>query len=246
MPGACIFSRLKRTARAGIVAGLGSLWLLPNAAAAVLDQSFDPRPLRDQWIYHVPFGSNGHGDDDYAAQTFTVGITGRLVGLALLVGREAEYTTTPLQIDILPTTPAGDPIDDHTLALASLTVPASAFGTDPSGLEFAMIDLDAGLAVNAGDILAIALSVDSTLGGGYFWEESNPDAGPETGGYAAGTGYYRSTHAIVFLDTWVPFQGTNDLGFQTFVEPVPLPGALLLMLSAAPWLLAGGRARPGV
>ena len=84
------------------------------AAAVLLDQSFDAS---------AEGGTAGHAIDDTqeVGQTFTVGITGRLVRIELQIWN--SFASGDLLFDIRSTTPEGSPIEDDADTLASGSIP---------------------------------------------------------------------------------------------------------------------------
>jgi hypothetical protein len=192
-------------------------------AVTVLDQSFDPA---------VPNIFSGVGVEVDKAQTFTVGLAGTLVRVDVNISRSVPPPPFPppddLILDIRPTT-AGVPIEDNTATLAQLVVPAL---TIPTVQDFVSFDLSAfGLAVTAGDVLALALRAPGSSPSGYAWVGASP------GGYAGGGEFFRNAGLpLLPVLVWTPALNVSgvedDLAFRTFVEVpagVPAPGSFALL-----------------
>lgn len=183
------------------------LWATP-----ILDQSFDA----------VAAGSSGGlniQSDQQMAQTFTVGIGGKLVGLGLQVRTSnASPPTGDLLVDIRPTT-SGVPVEDDALAYANVTIPAVDVPIfSPITDEFVNIDLSPfSIFVTPSDVLAIVLRYFDS--GSYVWLDQVEGLGNT---YANGAGYGRR-----FSPTWGRLQPETDFGFQTSVVPEPTTLALL-------------------
>jgi hypothetical protein len=172
------------------------------------------------------------------AQTFTVGLTGSLVGVDLWVTRY-EVVTLPLLFDIR-RAQGGKPTEADSGAniLASAALPANMIPIFPvlvsPSTSFSHIDLTRSpVPVKAGDILAIVLrSDDPGIDGGsaYSWHNSGADA------YPGGGSFLR-------LFTVFAGPGTFDQNFRTYVDPVPEPSTWLLVLGAVSLLLLRRRSR---
>ena len=189
--------------------------LLPSTplwATPILDQSFDA----------VAAGSSGGlniQSDQQVAQTFTVGISGKLAGLDLQVRTSnASPPTGDLLVDIRPTT-SGVPVEDDALAFANVTIPAADVPIfSPITDEFVSVDLSPfSIFVTPSDVLAIVLRYFDS--GSYVWLDQIEDLGDT---YANGAGYARR-----FSPTWGRLQPESDFGFQTTVVPEPTTLALL-------------------
>lgn len=190
-----------------------TLAVSPLWANPILDQSFDA----------VAAGSSGGlnvESDQQVAQTFTVGVGGKLVGLGLQVRTSnASPPSGDLLVDVRPTV-GGVPVEDDALALANVAIPASDVPIfAPITDEFVGVDLSPfSLYVTPGDVLAIVLRYFDT--GSYVWLDQSEGLG-ET--YANGAGYGRR-----FSPTWGFLQPGTDFGFQTFI---PEPTTLVLLSS---------------
>jgi len=193
-----------------------------NGTAAV-DQEFAPATPNFSAVV-------GSGNQVDWAQTFTVGLSGRLTGLDLRIGRQPT-TQQPLLYD-LRNTSANAPTESDAGAnvLVSGQLQASEVPTDfelsaPPNV-FVHIDLSAAaLQVNAGDVLAIVLRSDNP-GTAYRWFGVNGP--PSIPRYSGGDSYHRN------LAGWNKLSESGDNAFRTYVSAVPEPscGALMLMSCA--------------
>jgi hypothetical protein len=178
----------------------------------------DPTAFLDQFF--APSASAAYsGSIDYnpfdpsyvdQAQTFTVGITGQLTSVEVLIGGFNE--TADLLVDIRPTV-NGVPEQDDSAVLGEVVVP----GAEVPGYPSTFMDLDfstQNIQVTSGSVLAIVLKIDRSSQGGYFsW-------GGETGDlYPLGEAYTR----VNAVDWFAPTSGglTVDFGFKTYVSSSP-------------------------
>ncbi len=148
--------------------------------------------------------SSGVNDTVDKATTFTVGITGLLSRIELMV--HEVNAQTPLIIDVRETV-AGVPLEDDNNVLASISVPTGTLPTT-SG-TFTSFDLEAfGIQVTAGQVLAICLRAPgSPAAPAYDWPtEADP--------YPGGNAFSRNPMAMV--NTWSA--GTHDAAFKTYVK----------------------------
>lgn len=184
-------------------------------ATPVLDQTFDA----------VAAGSSGGlniESTQEVAQTFRVGVEGKLVSLGIQVRRYGfDLPDADLLVELRPTI-AGLPDADDASVLAALTIPATLVPLFvPIVDTFVEVDLGPySVFVNPGDELAIVLRNPGT--GVYVWLNAVDD--PYSGG---------ATYARRFSPDWGQVQPNLDSGFQTYVpEPgaLELAGAALLML----------------
>jgi hypothetical protein len=177
--------------------------------AVVLDQSFDPTGH-----ITVNAGIAGFNAHQERAETFKVGFTGFLTRVDVYAEVFAPATGS-LTMDIRKTVASGapDPAITPLGALASVSVPATSFPSAPTG-RFVTFTLSTPLPVFANTTLAMDLHV-SPGGSSFGLLGSTGDP------YLPGKAYERETTN----HNWVNETG-YDLGFQTFVEPVPLPPGL--------------------
>jgi hypothetical protein len=172
-------------------------------SAPILDQSFDPVPANQ-----TPF--LGIGLDSSGAQTFTVGITGILTEVDVFIQRNGPILSD-LHLDVRPTI-NGIPTGNDSAALGSVTLPMPALGTRPAFVNFDFSSLE--IPISRDDVLAIVLS------GNAQWFGNFGDL------YPRGTSFFR------FLpnDFSLSHDGSVDVGFRTFVEPMPIPEPSTLVL----------------
>jgi len=193
--------------------------------AEVLDQSFTAGVPTNS-------GANIYGPPGpvSTAETFTTGISGVLSRVAVEV---AHYPGNgDLSVRILRTT-NGVPDTTWDSVLGVATVPASSV---PYSQTLVSVPLTgAPIHVTAGEVLAIALSIDTTGGTSYQWYGIASRSVP----YAGGTTFqeYFSTNG-----QWISVADSSGFGaqgysfasgFQTYVtvpEPVGLTGIGLLAL----------------
>jgi hypothetical protein len=199
--------------------------LSPAGRAATLDQSHVIQPDPTTAAYgHV----NEAGD---RAQTFTVGLGGRLDRLDLQVFRaQTEPLLVPLRVEIRGTS-GGVPLPDDAPVLASAALAPESVPYWNNGVSqpvvLTPVDLSASnLVVSPGDVLAIVLRSSAPAGSlAYAWQ-FQPTPG---GGYAAGTPFSRERP--VDGETFRAEHAQTDRGFQTYVTvPEPAAAALLLLL----------------
>jgi hypothetical protein len=161
----------------------------------IVDQRFEPDPFLFALNSGVPVEK---------AQTFTVGLPGRLVRIDVLSIRDANHDVGALHVDVRPTV-GGAPAEDEQSVLATVTVSAE----DISDLgDILSIELPwPGIAVSPGGRLAIAFRAE---GGGSFVIAAGGNEG-----YTAGAHYARDPSQGV--DRWIVLPGA-DIGFQTWVD----------------------------
>jgi hypothetical protein len=224
------------------LAGIFLLFTRASALAApILDQEFVPPGTAsvDGVI------SNQFASFVDQAQTFTVGITGNLVGLQLYL--YTNTTTRGAIVDLRPTL-AGIPVNDDNSALigalvASSSIPSLSFPT------FVTIDLSASpLAVVAGQELAI--SIRGALRG--FDDGSFNIRGDLGNPYGSGAAFSRTNATVDWFQSCAfgdcgPASNQIDFGFRTFVEPavaaIPEPSTMLLVGVGTAWGLRRRRCR---
>jgi hypothetical protein len=178
-------------------------------ALPVLDQVYAPDPDISGSAF------------DAMAQTFTVGITGTLTQIDVMLGRNTlnvpsgdfafDVRTTDGVVPYLPDTGPGIlgegtiPIDD---------VPGGTFQDTFFGIDLTSF----GIFVDSGDVLAF-------VGRTFRYSFS----GTTTDGYTGGSAFVRSTTT----GNWTNWTDISDFAIRTYVdaEPVPEPTTMLLLSS---------------
>lgn len=197
-----------------------------KVTAESLDQSFVPP---------IPSVISGvSGDFGESAQTFTVGISGVLSRVNVLLANEKpNLQFGNLYFDIRPTV-NGFPVEEDMAAFAFGSMSISLLPPRPLPLLFSFDVSSFGVHVTSGDVLAIVLRSDS--GTDVGWYGVLGDAYPLGDLYGRGpvgsrdlTGGWSRSHA--------------DLGFQTFVEPVPEPTTIILLGTGLAGTVAAVRKR---
>lgn len=217
-----IFTRAMFRDRRLVPAGL--LWLalagtaIAPSQAAIVDQEFVPSSSA-AWQGVV-------SSQVAQAQTFTVGVTGTLVQIDVLVVTYAAFEgfLGDLLVALLPTV-NGVPSDDPDSLIAGGVVPFSQVpkGFPSSFTSVSLVGVDGPVSVVNGDVLAVALLAEE--GDFYEWRG-------DYGDYPGGASFWATEN----VPTWIavqPYGGVYpNFGFKTYVEPIPLPGALPLMAGA--------------
>lgn len=223
---------------------LAALFCVTHATAETLDQaSFEPGEDPCLWFPVV-----SHDFDEYSdvAQTFTVGISGLLTRLEVLVIRNSSNPDGAyMTVTIRPVDAAGAPLMDDNSALVTVDLPASSLPIYSLGgpeTPPTSIVLGAGVPVTAGTRLAVTFR--ASLASAYeLYAASTEIQAPqfaclEGDRYAGGALHYRSDF---FMD--VPqWSATNvDAALRTFVVPemasatdtrqVPMPLPVVVVLA---------------
>ncbi len=223
----------------GLIAATGVMAPRPGLAVPVLDQS------NDNYASSARFLSAGI---DWA-QTFTVGLSGRLASVSIKVGRDlpllsascggtwgpavCPFTGGPITVDIRTTSggaPTGPDSGANILGSGVLTQD-QVFSWAPS---FFSIDVFP-IPVSAGDILAIAVSggaADNGTGRYVLMGDMNSSSYFPPG-YPGGTSFLRTIDHAGIQGAWNVSDAANgtttlDLFFKTYVETVPEPTTLAL------------------
>lgn len=211
-------------ARAALAAAALGLASVPAFAGTItLDQSHSST---------TDFGNVNYdaNDAEYCdlAQTFTVGLAGKLDHIELLLTRDASNASS-LIVDVR-TTSAGSPTTANSGAtvLASGTVATSAVSshdTRSPNPGWVSVDLSSfNLTVAAGQLLSITLRTGAADENWYWW-------GATSDTYSGGGAFYRLTSGS---GAWSAHPNNTDFGFKSWVDVpttaavVPLPPAALL------------------
>ena len=162
-------------------------------AQEVLDQAYYPTNFD---TFAVSFGAS-HG------QSFTVGVTGSLTRVEVLIGRNESVTNAEVEW-ILRKTIAGVPAAGKSGVLACGTVP---YGSLSVGYTFVSCLIRPGtVRVKPGDVLAITLSCERLFTWPGSWSVS----------------YARGSHQVsAFPPSKWQEDTTTDLTFKTYVTPPP-------------------------
>ena len=171
-----------------------------SRASAIKDQAFEPSPDTIPTIFR-----------EYRwAQTFTVGVTGTLTGVEVLVAQLFAVQPQDLEVTIFDTV-NGVP---HAPLTASFHLSPSTIPLVPHVVNFdsyAWLHAVFALPVTGGDVLAIVLSTGDMSQ--YYW------AGKFSGGYPGGR-LYETTGG-----SWHSDYPTEDQAFRTFVALSRAPTA---------------------
>jgi uncharacterized membrane protein len=162
---------------------------VPPPLPAQLDQLLEPNPTN---------ALKGVGGSVHHAQTFTVGVSGTLESVDILINQFG--TPGDLLFDIRDTT-GGVPLENDGTTLAAVAVPPSDV---PTTQAWVSVDVSSfNVLVQVGDVLAIVLRTSGA--GGYQWgaEQGNP--------YSGGAPYFRNPGPSWTLQT-------EDSGFRTYVS----------------------------
>lgn len=192
-----------RAALIAVVAASATCLAVPGAAlAGTLDQQQTNASGQAQ-------GVNSSGFPISAAQTFTAGITGEIDQVDLSLAKNG-VPVAAMTVELRATV---GQLPNGTV-LASQSVPASS--VPGSSLEFVPVVFPTPAPVVAGTQYAIVAYVADT--NGYSWGAS-PEAGPGTGPYAGGEGYFADSSPP--STTWLPFSSSHsiDHAFKTYVAP---------------------------
>jgi hypothetical protein len=161
---------------------------VPPSVATQLDQMLEPNPTN---------ALKGISGTVHHAQTFTVGISGTLDSVDILISQFG--TPNDLLFDIRDTA-GGVPLESDATTLAAVSVQPTEV---PGSQTWVSVDVSSfNVAVQAGDVLAIVLRTSGA--GGYQWgaEQGNP--------YPGGAPYFRNPGPSWTLQT-------EDSGFRTYV-----------------------------
>lgn len=201
--------RLLRIRSSVGIALLGLLALAPGCGSGGGDGARRPIEVLDQESQPPTLSADWPVAGEYqVAQTFTVGVAGRLTAVELLTSRGSGASA--VVVEIRPTV-GGLPDPDDNSVLATAILPQALMPADPEMVRF---EFPWGLPVDAGDSLAFVVrglgSASTVVWGG----------GPG-GGYPAGDVYLRDpgTGGTFALWEWVVDGQPGDIPFRTYVKP---------------------------
>ena len=192
--------------------GVVALAMNPNTASAALFGVLDQEHL-------VPGSLGVTTSGASLGQTFLVGVSGRFVGLEIPVFAPTSGASRA-QVAILGTD-RGVPVTTDVLASATIDLPSAvSFSSIPLMIE---VDLSgAGLMVNDGDLLAIAVSGFPCCGS-VAWRGGSRQL--NTADYIPGAGFDLSGVSPTELSA----QFGIDFEFRTWVQPVPEPSVAVFL-----------------
>ena len=191
-------------------------------------------------VWDMPPLSN-HGrveGDNQLAQTFVVGLSGMMTGLDLPIARHSNpLAIGDVLILILPTA-GGDPTTNLGLALTSLVVPATHWGTTSIGSDpeaYRHVEFATPFVVNTGDLLSIVVRHAPTVVPDRLYRYGSNDE--HLGTYTPGQRYERIGSAAPWIAA--PRQ---DFAFVTYVDPdaAPIPSPPPCSCSARGWSASRG------
>ncbi len=174
----------------------------------------------------------------FAGQTVTAGISGNLTSVSI-VGNQRSGLIIPWIIDIV-SAPGGVP--DGTLLAQS---DPFALPTDGNGWTSIPIPAQPFMAAGTGFAIVIQLQGINTPSPGWMagnWGGAIYPGDPYAGGTPVGG---NALNALLFEGSYPP-HGQGDLFFETFVSPIPEPGAFLLAVTAFGMLILLTRGRRAV
>lgn len=182
----------------------------------------------DQQVIESLLGTQTSGT---LAQTFTVGVSGELDSVELLLRSDGSRT-----FDIRPTDATGIPSTDDESALFSTVLP----GSSDQPFTYVVDVSAAAIHVNQGDVLAIVLSPADASTGIVRWASGSSTANP----YAGGQGFTRNQNTgefRAFFDTDYGFTTRVAVSDPVLLGDINLDGILdFFDISAFIEVLAGG------
>jgi hypothetical protein len=219
--------KMEKLSKILIISAVLLLTVFRSDSKAVLDQQLVPPAMNTFTQFN----------ESLVAQTFTVGITGRLTEIEVFVSQLNPVGN--LIVEIQAGVAYGNVVTPPSV-LTSLSIPVASLpssspgGTGPAFVSFSLPGL--GVSVSQGEELAIVLHKDSggTTGQyGIVWFGSQSGSQPE---YLNGmglqfrpAGWFTDYDGNTFYlpDRWDTTLA--DYGFRTYVKPIPEPATLLLL-----------------
>jgi hypothetical protein len=218
-----------RSMALGVIAALASV----GAHPATLDQGFVPSTTTTINGYVCP--SRVNAVPCWLAQSFTAGVTGELSSLDLAIWKEPTFITG---VTVMVFTLNGNALGQ---ALGGTNIPSSSvpngngqafppIGANPFALSVNLAGL--GINVSAGATYVVATTNDvpypSSAGNGILWLGSDPFSSVDI--YTRGSGFVAFTGSLI---PGTPLFNINtmptDLGFRTYVTPIPEPASAFLL-----------------
>jgi hypothetical protein len=213
--------------------------------AAVLDQSFEPNANLLAFV-------NGNG---YVAQTFTIMQSGNLLSIDLPLGEAPHFldqnNPTPysfnLIFDLRPTID-GVPEDDDSKILAKIIIPSSFFQNPEPWTKFDLQPYQ--IRVETNELLAFVLHSDANLSDDPTYGSVAVWPAQVNSGFLGSKAFYKTLKTeeyrwnpmigdipAVPSDPDSPYPSSNPatgpitFGFRSYVEPVPEPSTLIMLLA---------------
>jgi hypothetical protein len=186
------------------------------SADVVVDQQFIPVNISEASVQPIADGPS-------YGQTFTVGISGRLVGADIAL--DAGDLGRPLNDVLVEVTPTLGGLPTATV-LASGIIPGASIPLFMSTGLLTHVDFSAAPTITAGQQLALLFFGEGELG-------DNPNIALEV---SSGLLYPGGQAVIFAFDAWHPaadfFLGTSaDFGFRTYVS-IPEPSTFVLLIGS--------------
>lgn len=182
--------------------------------------------LDQQHTFTSAVSNSTNGDVSQVGQTFTVGVTGTLDHIDVLMFRLGgifDPTGDPV-MRVFNTSggiPTGGP-------LAIVSIPES--NVPFNGALMVSFDISsAAIGVNPGDILAFSITAASGVGPYFLLSDG-------AAGYTGGAAITR-----IGVNPWQAYSPAQDHGFRTFVNTVPEPSAITLSYLMGLMLTLGRR-----
>ena len=197
----------------GMVAVLLGVLMQASTSAQVLDQSNQPDP--------ATFVAGVQMTDNYfisVAQTFTVGVTGKLAKLEFPIYR--TQGTQDFSVNIV-ATENGVPRSEAVAILASAVIPSASVPQQSPSAPWLSVDFNnAGLQVYSGELLAFTVDLESPSvnPSQYFLVGSDPIGSDN---YAGGQYFFENSDTRGVYIPAVDPNDAEDLSFREYVTPEP-------------------------